>query len=101
MHHYGILRSLELKFNFDVSGQFIGIIFNTPTIQIDLTSRSLLDVYIGIVKCYPLCCNYIKGLLIKIQTVFPIYIKSTSRNITQNIITLTVNIFHRLPQSGQ
>jgi len=76
--------------------QLIVIIFNTVTIQVVLTSRSLLDIYIGIVKCCPQYCNYIKGHLIKNQTLFPIYIKSAQRIITQYTVILTVIFFHRL-----
>jgi len=36
-----------------------------------------------------------------IQTLFPININSTPRIITQDIITLTVNLFNGLFQTGQ
>jgi hypothetical protein len=41
-----------------------------------------------------------KGLLIMIHTLFLINIKSTSRIITQDIITLTVSLFNPLFLSG-
>jgi hypothetical protein len=74
-------------------GKTCGLMFSALTIQEDLTLCRLLDIYTGIVKCYPPCCNYIDRLLIKIQTLFPNYIKSTARIKTQDIITLTVNYF--------
>jgi len=79
----------------------IGLIFNTLKIYVVLTSRSLLDVYIGIVKYYPLCDNNIERHLIKIQTLFPININSTPLIITQHIITLTINLFNGLFLSGK
>jgi len=82
-------------------GHLIGLIFNNLTIQVVLTSRSLLDVYIGIVKYYPVCCNNIERRLIKIQTLFPININSTPRIITQHIFTLTVNLFKGFFLSGK
>jgi hypothetical protein len=74
--------------------------FNTLTDQVVLTSRSLLEVYIGIVKCYPLCCSNINKFLIMIQTLFPIDIYSKPRIITQDIITRTVKPFKGLLQRG-
>jgi hypothetical protein len=82
-------------------GQLIGLIFNTLTIQVVLTSRSLSDVYIGIVKYYPLCCNKIERLLIKVQTLFPIDINSTLQIISADIITRTFNLINGLFHSGK
>ena len=76
--------------------QDIGIIFNTLKTQVVLTSVTPLDVCIGNVKWHNLCCNYIEILLIKIQILFQIYIKSTSRIIAQDIFTLTLTLFTRL-----
>jgi len=53
------------------------------------------------VKYFPLCCNNIEKLPIKIQTLFHNYIKSILRIITQDIITLTDTLLNRLFQSGQ
>jgi len=48
-------------------GHLIGLIFNALTIQVVLTSRSLLDVYIRIVKYYSLCDNMSKILKFSIR----------------------------------
>jgi len=44
-------------------GQLIVHIFSALTTQLGLPLRRMLDVYTRIIKCNPLCCNYIEIIL--------------------------------------